>query len=75
MVQGINYITDEKGNETGIILDLVSFKKNNVKASEVINALSELQRLIDQAGSISKKSSNWDLAKEKLKDILPQTDQ
>lgn len=75
MVQGINYITDEKGNETGIILDLVSFKKNNVKASEVINALSELQQLIDQAGSLSKKSSNWDLAKEKLKDIKPQTDQ
>lgn len=75
MVQGINYITDEKGNETGIILDLVSFKKNNVKASEVINALSKLQQLIDQAGSLSKKSSNWDLAKEKLKDIKPQIHQ
>ncbi len=75
MVQGINYITDEKGNETGIILDLVSFNKNNVKASAVINALSELQRLIDQAGSVNKKSSNWDLAKEKLKEIMPKTDQ
>lgn len=74
MVQGINYITDEKGKETGIILDLISLKKHNVKASEVINALSELQRLIDQAGSGSKKANDWNLAKERLKDIKHQTD-
>lgn len=75
MVQGINYITDEKGQETGIILDLISFKKHNVKASDVFSALSELQDMIDKAGTSGKKSNNWDFAKEKLKNLKPLTDE
>ena len=72
MVEGLNYITDEKGNETGILLDLVAFKKHKIKASDVLNALSGLQELIDGAGSSDKKSINWDLAKEKLKALKPE---
>ncbi|MES2874136.1 MAG: hypothetical protein V4708_10470 [Bacteroidota bacterium] len=72
MVEGINFITDEKGNEKGIILDLIAFKKHKIKASDVLNALSGLQDLIDGAGSSDKKSTNWDLAKEQLKGLKPE---
>lgn len=72
MVEGINYITDEKGNEKGIILDLIAFKKNNIKESDVLMALSGLQALIDRAGTDQKKAGNWDLAKEQLKDLKSQ---
>lgn len=68
---GINFITDEKGNKTGIILDLLALKKENIKASEVLDSLSGLQELIDQAGSDNKKANTWDLAKEKLKNLKP----
>ncbi len=71
MVNGINFITDEKGQETGIILDLLAFKKDNIKASEVLDSLAGLQQLIDQAGSDNKKANNWALAKEKLKNLKP----
>ncbi len=67
MVNGINFITDEKGNKTGIILDLITFRKHHVLATEVINALSGLQELIDGAENPDKESKNWDLAKEQLK--------
>lgn len=68
MVNGINYITDEKGNKTGIILDLIAFRKHKVKAVDVIIALSELQELIDN--TIDKgNSKNWDLAKKQLKGL------
>ncbi|HEY1010576.1 MAG: hypothetical protein ACO1NS_07965 [Daejeonella sp.] len=66
MVNGINFITDEKGKQIGIILDLQTFKRNNVQASEVLNSLSGLQDLIDQAGPDGKKDNNWDAAKKKL---------
>lgn len=69
MIDGINFITDEKGKETGIILDLEAFKKHNVKASDVIQALSGLQQLIDNAGIGNHKTSNWDRAKEQLKNL------
>jgi len=69
MIEGINFITDEKGNEKGIILDLAAFKKHNVKASEVLTALSGLQGLIDKAGMDTRKAGNWDLAKEQLKKL------
>jgi len=72
MVEGINYITDEKGNEKGIILDLIAFKKYNIKESDVLKALSGLQELIDRAGIDQKKAGNWDLAKEQLKDLKSQ---
>lgn len=75
MIQGINYITDEKGKQTGIILDLISLNKHKIKASEVIEELSDLQLLIDQADAGNKKSNNWDIAKEKLKDLNRQKDE
>ncbi len=69
MVSGINFITDEKGKATGIILDLLAFKKDNIKASEVLDSLAGLQQLIDQAGFDNNKANNWALAKEKLKNL------
>jgi len=72
MVEGINYITDEKGNEKGIILDLIAFKKHNIKESDVLKALSGLQESIDRAGIDQKKAGNWDLAKEELKGLKSQ---
>ena len=72
MLEGINYITDEKGNEKGIILDLIAFKKHNIKESDVFKALSGLQELIDRAGTDQKKAGNWDLAKEQLKGLKSQ---
>ena len=69
MINGIKFITDEKGNEKGILLDLVQFKKENIKASEVFEGLKNLQQLIDQAGLESTKANSWDSAKEKLKNL------
>jgi hypothetical protein len=69
MIDGINYITDEKGNEKAILLDLVIFKKDGTKAGAVLEALDNLQKLIDEAGVDTKKANNWDLAKEKLKSL------
>jgi len=71
MIDGINFITDESGNNKAIILDLVRFKKDGVKDKTVLEALVNLQQLIDNA-AIEKKSANtWDQAKEKLKNFNP----
>lgn len=70
-MEGINFITDEKGNEKGILLDLIAFKKYNVKAADVLDALSGLQQLIDKAGIDNKKARSWELAKEELKNLKP----
>jgi len=71
MIDGINFITDESGNNKAIILDLVRFKKDGVKDIAVFEALNNLQQLIDNA-AIEKKSANtWDQAKEKLKNFNP----
>ena len=71
MIDGINFITDESGNNKAIILDLVRFKKDGVKVKTVLEALGNLQQLIDDA-AIEKKSANtWDQAKEKLKNFNP----
>jgi hypothetical protein len=71
MIDGINFITDESGNNKAIILDLVRFKKDGVKDKTVLEALVNLQQLIDNA-AIEKKSANtWDRAKEKLKNFNP----
>ncbi|MDO8991805.1 hypothetical protein [Daejeonella sp.] len=71
MIDGINFITDESGNNKAIILDLVRFKKDGVKDKAVLEALVNLQQLIDNA-AIEKKSANtWDQAKEKLKNFNP----
>lgn len=71
MLEGIKFITDEKGKQKGIILELPVLKENSVKASEVFEALSGLQELIDSAEIETKKASNWDLAKEHLKNLHP----
>lgn len=69
MIKGINFITDEKGNEKGIILDLVVLKKEDIKAEDVFNALKNLQQLIDDADPGKIRINDWDLAKEKLKNL------
>lgn len=68
-MEGINYITDDKGNTTGILLDLIAFRKRGVTASEILNELSRLQELIDKAATENKGTSNWATAKEKLKNL------
>ena len=69
MIKGINFITDEKGNQKGILLDLVVLKIEDIKAEEVFNTLKNLQQLIDDADPGKIKISNWDVAKEKLKNL------
>lgn len=71
MIHGINFITDEKGTQKGIILDLPVLKKYNIKASQVLDALSGLQELIDSAEIDPRKAADWDLAKENLKNLHP----
>jgi len=69
MIKGINFITDEKGTEKGILLDLMVFKKEDIKAEDVFKALTNLQQLINDAEPDKIKFNNWDLAKEKLKNL------
>lgn len=71
MIDGINFITDETGNNKAIILDLVRFKKDGVKDKTVLEALGNLQQLIDNAVSEKKSANTWEQAKEKLKDFNP----
>ncbi|MFZ4102601.1 MAG: hypothetical protein ACOYKR_11685 [Sphingobacterium thalpophilum] len=69
MIDGINFITDEMGNNKAIILDLIRFKKDGVKDEVVFEALKNLQQLIDTASSEKKSSNTWEQAKEKLKNF------
>lgn len=69
MLNGINYITDEAGNNKAIILDLVRFKKDGIKAVAITEALVNIQQLIDDAPLEEKASETWNQAKEKLKNI------
>jgi hypothetical protein len=69
MIKGINFITDEKGTQKGILLDLMVFKKEDIKAEDVFKALTNLQQLINDAEPDKIKLNNWDLAKEKLKNL------
>ena len=71
IVNGINFITDEKGNNNAILLDLLVFKKEGIKADAIMDALADLQQLIDEAGVKNKSANSWDLAKEKLKNLNP----
>lgn len=71
MINGINYITDEAGNNKAIILDLIRFKKDGIKEETVFEALANLQQLIEHAPVESRNSSTWDQAKEKLKNLKP----
>ncbi len=69
MIEGINFITDESGNNKAIILDLIHFKRNGVKDKAVWEALQNLQGLIDSAPAEKKSVNTWDQAKEKLKNF------
>ena len=69
MIEGINFITDEMGNNKAIILDLIRFKKDGVKDEVIFEALKNLQQLIDNASSEKKSSNTWEQAKEKLKNF------
>jgi hypothetical protein len=71
MLDGINFITDESGNNKAIILDLVRFKIDGVKDKKVFEALNDLQQHIDNAILEKKPGSTWDQAKEKLKNFNP----
>lgn len=69
MINGINFITDEKGNNKAILLDLVQFRKEGIGESAVFEALSGLQQLIDHAGLENKAVNSWEKAREKLKNL------
>jgi len=69
MIDGINFITDERGNTKAILLDLKQFKKDNVSAISILNSLSDLQHLINDAGVEKEPPNTWELAKEKLKGL------
>ncbi|MDP1795762.1 MAG: hypothetical protein Q8K53_00455 [Daejeonella sp.] len=69
MINGINIITDEKGKNKAILLDLVQFRKEGIAESAVFEALSGLQQLIDNAGLENKAANTWEQAREKLKKL------
>ena len=69
MIDGINLITDERGNTKAILLDLKQFKKDNVSATSILNSLSDLQQMINDAGVEKEAHNTWELAKEKLKGL------
>ena len=71
MVNGINFITDENGNAKAVLLDLIQFKKDGLSAESVLNSLSDLQQLINNAGVEKKAPNTWEEAKEKLKGLKP----
>ncbi len=71
MIDGINFITDESGNNKAIILDLIRFKKDGVNDKAVLEALVNLQQYIDNAVSENAPANTWDQAKAKLKNFNP----
>ncbi len=71
MINGINFITDDKGNKKAILLDLILFKKEGINADVILKELACLQQLIDEASVENKSINTWDQAKEKLKNLKP----
>lgn len=71
MINGINFITDDKGNKKAILLDLILFKKEGINADVILKELACLQQLIDDASVENKSINTWDQAKEKLKNLKP----
>ena len=69
MINGINFITDEKGKNKAILLDLVQLRKEGIGESAVFEALSGLQQLIDNAGLENKAANSWEQARENLKKL------
>ncbi len=71
MTAGISMITDDKGNNKALIIDLLYLKKANIKAEEVLKGLANLQELIDNTQE-KPQQNTWDAAKEKLNKIKPE---
>ena len=71
MIDGINFITDENGKRKAILLDLIQFKKDGINAESIIDSLSDLQQMINEAGLEKKAPNTWEMAKEKLQDFNP----
>ena len=71
MIDGINFITDENGKRKAILLDLIQFKKDGISAESIIDSLSDLQQMINEAGLEKKTPNTWEMAKEKLKNLKP----
>lgn len=69
MIDGINFITDESGNIKSILLDLKQFKKDKVSAASILNSLSDLQQMINDAGVEKEALNTWEMAKQKLKGL------
>jgi hypothetical protein len=69
MIDGINFITDENGKRKAILLDLIQFKKDGISAESIIDSLSDLQQMINDAGLVKKAPNTWEMAKEKLKNL------
>lgn len=69
MIDGINFITDENGKRKAILLDLIQFKKDGISAESIIDSLSDLQQMINEAGLEKKAPNTWEMAKEKLKNL------
>ena len=65
-MEGINIITDDKGNNKAVMLDLLVFRQKNIKAEEVLASLSDLQQLIDETALVKSKDNDWESAKAKL---------
>ena len=68
-MNGINIVTDEKGNTKALMLDLVYFKKENIDAETVIKGLAGLQQWIDESAATAKKENDWESAKSKLEQL------
>ena len=69
-MEGINIITDEKGNNKALILDLILFKKNNIKAEKILEELKDLQKWIDETEELKKSANNtWEAAKSRLNQL------
>ena len=69
MIDGIKFITDESGNIKSILLDLKQFKKDKVSAASILNSLSDLQQMINDAGVEKEAPNTWEMAKQKLKGL------
>jgi hypothetical protein len=68
-MNGLNYVSDEAGNIKAVLIDLIRIKESGIASDQVLEALGNLQLLIDQAVVPAKSGSNWDQAKEKLKNL------
>ncbi|GEM_PF-1244693 len=73
-MNGINFITDEKGNNKALLLDLLYFKKEGIKAETVMAELQHLQKWIDEIEATTpKKTNDWETAKNKLATLKKST--